>query len=222
MSEKLTNFEYIHTPHHLGMAAIRLVFQPSDKLEQSIQEFVKPEERRRYSTLLRSDEVKQLHYTGGDSSGLHYQTMNNSLAVPSDRDWLYKYKHDIDSIRDQTIPVAAYRPRLEIAQNGGLFVELALLPDEAMKRRIGQSLIRHLRGSPGLTIVDEVVYARAFIPKSQRIDDDAIAPAQEDFMEKLGVNNDTHMDSRHNSLQPSPSSHRMFVKTAFVSDKPVS
>lgn len=221
MNEKLQDFNYQPKPYYLGMTAVRLVFQPSDKLEESLKAFVKPEERRKYSARLISDEVKRLHYTGADSYGFHYMSTNSSLEGENDRDWIHRYKQSIDQIKSQSIPVAAYRPRLEMVRSGALSIEFALLPNEMVKKKIGGSVLRHLRINPYSRDVDEVIYARTLIPPSQLADEEAISEAQTLLTEHLGVI-ELGDDNDYQSSHESPKTQRMFVKTAFINDRLVS
>lgn len=222
MNEKLLHeFEYIPPSYHIGMAAIRLVFMPSDKLEESINEFVKPEERGRFSGLLKSDEVTRLHYTGGDANGLQYASHGNSFNGVSDLNWLRQYKRSIEQVKSQSIPVAAYRPRLERTDTGALIVELALLPNEAIKRKIGQTLLRPLRIDSNDNTIDHVVYARTLIPKSKLVDDEMIQEAQANFTIHLGIDESYRADG-HQMPHEAPKTERMFVRTAFINDKPLS
>lgn len=218
-----SQLEYHPSVHYLGRAAVHLIFQPSDRLEDALTEFIKPEEeeRRKYSALLRSDEVKRLHYTGGDSTGLHYLAMSMSLGVPSDRDWLSHYKRSINQIKSQSIPVAAYRPRLERTQTGALIVEPALLPNDETKQKIGSSVLRTLHINRDDHTPDEVIYARTLIPRSLLVDDDAINAAQASLMAHLGVDESYDDNGARAPLHESPKVERMFVKTAYISDKPI-
>lgn len=218
-----SEMEYKPKVHYLGMAAVHVIFQPSDRLESSLNEFVKVEERYKYSALLKSNEVKTLRYTGGDANGLHYLDYDNSLDDVSDRNWIYQYKRSIDQIKSQSIPVAAYRPRLERTHTGALMVELALLPNNAVKRNIGNIALRTLYVNPSDHIPDEVVYARTLIPRSLLVDDEAIQGAQQRLIEHLGViENISDNDGRTVTSHVSPKLERMFVKPAYVSDRPIS
>lgn len=221
MNEKLQDFNYQPKPYYLGMTAVRLVFQPSDKLEESLKAFVKPEERRKYSARLISEEVKRLHYTGADSYGFHYLSTNGSVEGENDRDWLRHYKQNIDQIKSQSIPAAAYRPRLEMVRTGALSIEFALLPNEVVKKKIGGSVLRHLRINPYSRDVDEVIYARTLIPPSQLADDEAVSEAQALLIEHLGVT-EPGDDDNDQSSHESPKAQRMFVKTVFINDRLVS
>ncbi len=222
MTEKLLNdFEYTPPSHHLGMAAIHLVFQPSDKLEESLNQFIKPDERRKFSGLLRSDEVTRLHYTGGDASGLQYSAFDSSLDGVSDRTWLRQYKREIEQIKSQAIPVAAYRPRMERTETGALSIELALLPSEAVKRKIGKTILRPLWIDHHDKSPDQVIYARTLIARSLLVDDEAIGEAHTNLMDHLGMDRSSYsqeIDPSHEA----PKAQRMFVKTAFISDRAVS
>lgn len=226
MNEKYLNGELAYVPNRdrfIGMAAIHLAFQPSDKLEQSLLGFVKPDARPRFNPLLISNEVTRLHYTGGDTGGMRYMpvpTLESPDGV-SDRDWLQNYKRDISLVKSQSVPVAAYRPRLERTDSGAIIIELALLPGQLAKRKFGKSLLRHLRIMPGADTPDEVIYARTLIPKSKLVDDDLIHDAQTQFMAHLGVNEGRYSGDEEQSHE-SPKTERMFVTTAFINERIVS
>ncbi|MDB5186667.1 MAG: hypothetical protein JWM07_139 [Candidatus Saccharibacteria bacterium] len=226
MNEKYLHGELAYVPKRdsfIGMAAIHLAFQPSDELEQSLLEFVKPEARPRFKPLLISNEVTRLHYTGGDTGGMRYMpipTLDSPDSV-SDRDWLQNYKREINLVKSQSVPVAAYRPRLERIYTGAMIVELALLPGALAKRKFGKSLLRHLRIMPSDDTPDEVIYARTLIPKSKLVDNDAIRAAQVQFMAHLGVNEDGQGVDEERSHE-SPKNERMFVTTAFINERIIS
>lgn len=223
MNERYSSeMEYHPKALSLGVAAVRLIFQPSDRLELSLNEFVEPEERRKYGALLKSDLVKSLHYTGGDSNGLRYLNINDSQEGLSDREWLRHYKQTVEQVKSQSISVAAYRPRLERTKSGALVVELALLPSDAIKRKIGSTILRTLRIHPSDHTPDEVIYARTLIPQSILKDAQGIKDAQEKFMDHLGVVESHHKGTTSDLPHESPKVERMFVKVAYVSDRPVS
>jgi hypothetical protein len=213
MNEKLFGFEYTPIPHHLGMAAVRLIFQPSEELAQLVQGYMKPEQRARTPVLFKSDEVTRLQYTSGDADGLQYQHLKGAKDDVSDQEWINNYKHTIDTILSQNIPVAAYHPRLEDIPKLGLSIELTLLPDENVKRKIGATLLRYVGG--GATII----HARTIIPPSKLVDEEAQFAAQYAFVKELGID-ETYNDIRQ-GMQASPESRRLFVKTAFVNSRPI-
>lgn len=214
--------EYHPKALSLGFAAVHLVFQPSDRLESSLNEFVMPDERRKYDAHLKSDRVNTLSYTGGDSNGLRYLAINGSQSGLSDRQWLRQYKQTVDQIKSQSIPVAAYRPRLERTKTGALIVELALLPGKAIKQKIGSQILRTLHIHPDDRVPDHVIYARTLIPQSLLVDEQGIKEAQEKFMDHLGVDESYHEIGMAELPHESPKVERMFVKAAYVSDRRVS
>ncbi|HEV7951864.1 MAG TPA: hypothetical protein VGO98_00610 [Candidatus Saccharimonadales bacterium] len=213
-----SHFEYHPQVHYLGKAAIHLMFHPSDKLQDSLNQFVNPDERHKYGALLKSDQVNSLRYTGGDSGGLQYLTYTGNEGGMSDREWLSNYQRTVAQISSQTIPVAAYRPRLERTKNGALMIELALLPGESLKRKIGSTILRTLHVYADGRTPDEVVYARTMIPESLLVDEQGIKDAQVNMMNCLGVNEDYYDTSIHES----PKTEGMFVRVAHISDRPIS
>ncbi|HET8884381.1 MAG TPA: hypothetical protein VFM68_02840 [Candidatus Saccharimonadales bacterium] len=201
---------YHPIPSFAGKSTIQLAFQPSDNLEQSIQQFVKPDMRGKHRVHFNSDPIMQLRYTGGDSNGIKYLNVPDKRGEPSDEELLYAYTQRIETIQNQNIPVAAYHPRLERLENGDLSIQLALLPSEQTKRRIGDTILRHIGR-------DEVIYARTAISYGKLGDDETLQTAQEAMIERLAV---PKPSADEDYLKPSPIARRMYVTDTYVTSHP--
>jgi hypothetical protein len=212
---------------HLGTAALRLVLQPSPELQQALESFIVPEMRAHTSTMLRSDTLKTLSYSGADRDGLRYSRSSLTPGEYSPQDSINYYRQKIDRLQNMTIPLAAGYPLLDHHKVRGMHVELVLLPDQIVRRALGGTALRPFYGEGGI-VLNETLHAHLHIPRSRLVDEEVLEEARHSLVEHLMLDStgelqlpEVYAGEHHEPLKPSPPTNRMFVKPKFLSEQPL-
>lgn len=212
---KEENFAYRPDIADSHVSTVELLFKPSPELADALTEFMDQTKRRRHGILLRSAPVRDLPVVGGDSNGLkHWRVRGSDGADQSDTEWLAAYDKDIQSLNHESIPAADGIPTMENLADGSLAIELSLLPNARVRRKIGGALLRKLAGTrDDEQVCVTTIAAHLVIPSSKRLmNESAHAEARAGLIEKLEA-------TAGGGLQSSPVANRMFVTDPFVSDR---
>lgn len=196
------------------MSEVKVVFEPSDELQLTLAQFVRPEMRKQFHARLLSDQVTRLPVTGGDVNGLkHSRSRGQSGKEQSATDWLHEYHIAIKSLGNHVIPLANAYPKVETLQNGNMAFELPLAADRQTLEKIGHTALREVSFNVGESVARKnILKGHLVIPYSRLADHSAQTDAMEKLLEKL------HAEI-NSTYEPSPQDNRMYVTRPFVSDQ---